>query len=197
MVVDYFFSLQSPYTYMGHERFVALAARYQATVNYKPTQMAKVFAVSGGVPVKERAPQRQAYRFQELRRWSEHLGLPLNLEPRHFPVQEGEAARAVIAAIRGGESPARLIGACLRAVWAEERDLADPATLRALIGEAGHDADALLAAAADPAVQAAYDANTAEAIERQVFGAPTYAIGTELYWGQDRLEFVERHLQRG
>jgi len=197
MVVDYFLALQSPYTYMGHARFEALAAKYGATVNYKPTEMPKVFAVSGGVPVKQRAPQRQAYRFQELRRWSEHLGLPMNLEPKFFPVQEGEAAKVVIAAIQRGEHPGKLIGACLRAVWAEERNLADPATIRALASENGYDADALIAAAAEPAVQAAYDANTAEAIERQVFGVPTYAFGTELYWGQDRLEFVERRLQQG
>jgi len=197
MVVDYFLALQSPYTYMGHARFEALAAKYGATVNYKPTEMPKVFAVSGGVPVKQRAPQRQAYRFQELRRWSEHLGLPMNLEPKCFPVQEGEAAKVVIAAIQRGEHPGKLIGACLRAVWAEERNLADPDTIRALASENGYDADALIAAAAEPAVQAAYDANTAEAIERQVFGVPTYAFGTELYWGQDRLEFVERRLQQG
>ncbi|HKI97244.1 MAG TPA: 2-hydroxychromene-2-carboxylate isomerase [bacterium] len=197
MVIDYFLALSSPYTYMGHQRFEALAARYGAMVNHKPAQMAKVFAVSGGLPVKQRPVQRQAYRFQELRRWSEYLGLPLNLEPRHFPVDDSAAARLVIAARQRGEAPGRIIGACLRAVWAEERDLADAETLRTIARDAGYDADALLAAAADPAVQAEYDANTAEAIERQVFGAPTYAIGEELFWGQDRLEFVERKLQRG
>jgi len=197
MVIDYFLALVSPYTYLGHTRFEALAARHGATVNYKPAQMAKVFAVSGGLPVKQRPVQRQAYRLQELRRWSEYLGMPLNLQPKHIPVPDGEAAKLVIAAKRLGLKPGLLIGACLRAAWAEERDLSDAATLRAIAGEAGYDAAVLIAAAADPAVQAEYDANTAEAIERQVFGVPTYAFGEELFWGQDRLDFVERRLQQG
>lgn len=197
MVIDYFLALTSPYTYMGHARFEEIAARHGATVNHRPIQVAKVFAVSGGVPVKERPKQRQAYRFQELRRWREHLGLPLNLEPKHFPVPDADAARTVIALKQQGEHPGALIGAFLRAVWGEERDISDPATIRAILAEQGHDADALLAAAAGPAVQAEYDANTEEAIARQVFGVPTYAFGEELFWGQDRLDFVERRLQAG
>ena len=197
MVIDYFLALTSPYTYLGHARFEALAARYGATVNHKPAQMAKVFAVSGGLPVKQRPVQRQAYRLQELRRWSQFLGMPLHLEPRHFPVPDGAAAKLVIAARQLGQQPGALIGACLRAVWAEERDISDAATLRAIAGEAGYDAGALVAAAAAPAVQAEYDANTAEAIRRQVFGVPTYAFGEELFWGQDRLDFVERRLKQG
>lgn len=195
MVIDYYLALTSPYTYLGHTRFERLAARHTATVHYKPIQMAKVFAVSGGVPVKDRPQQRQAYRFQELARWRDHLELPLNLEPRHFPAPDGAAARVVIAAIQRRDDAGRLIGAFLQAVWSEERDIAAPETIRAILTETGHDAEALLAAAAGPAVQAEYDANTAEAIERQVFGVPTYAFGTELFWGQDRLDFVERRLQ--
>lgn len=197
MVIDYYLALTSPWTYLGHERFCALAARYGASVNYKPIQAGPVFKVSGGLPLKQRPVQRQAYRMQELRRWHEVLGIPLNLEPRHFPVPDDQAARMVIAARQRGEAPERLIGACLRAVWAEERDISSRETLRAIAAEAGHDGEALTAAAADPAVQAEYDANTAEAIERQVFGVPTYAFGAELLWGQDRLDFVERILVHG
>jgi 2-hydroxychromene-2-carboxylate isomerase len=197
MVIDCFVALSSPYSDMGHPRFEALATRYQATVHHKPIQMGKVFAVSGGLPVKERPQQRQAYRFQELRRWADLLGLALNLEPRHFPVAEAEAARVVIAAVRRGERPGPLIGAFQRAVWAEQRNIADPETIRAVVREAGYAAAALLAAAAHPAVQAEYDATTDAAIERQVFGVATYAFGGELYWGQHRLDFVERRLRAG
>ena len=197
MEIDYFLALTSPYTYMGHSRFERLAARYTATIHYKPVQMQRVFAVSGGVAVKDRPKQRQAYRLQELARWRDYLGLPLNLEPRFFPAPDLEAGRVVIAALQRREDVGRLIGAFLQAVWAEERNIADPATLQAIITETGHDAEALLAAAAGPAVQAEYDANTEEAIARQVFGVPTYAVGEELFWGQDRLDFLERRLQRG
>ncbi len=198
MLVDYYFALTSPWSYLGHERFVALARRCGAEVRCKPIKMHEVFAVSGGRPVAERPPQRQAYRLQELRRWREHLGVPLNLQPRHFPVPDAAAARMVIAAAQAGQDPAPLIGAYMRAVWAEERDISDPATVRAIAGEAGHDAARLAGLAeADPAVEAAYEANTREAIERQVFGVPTWIIGEELLWGQDRLDFVERLLQGG
>lgn len=194
LVVDYYFSLASPFTYMGHERFTALAARYGARVNHKPAAMGEVFAASGGLPVGQRAPQRQAYRFMELRRWREHLQVPLNLEPRHFPVDDSTAARMVIAAEQSSEDPAPLTGAVLRAVWAEERNIADPETLRAIAAEQGYDAEALEHAARSEAAGTAYEANTREAIERGVFGAPTWIIGEELLWGQDRLDFVEREL---
>lgn len=197
MDIDYFLALTSPYTYLGHARFERIAAQATATIHYRPIQMAKVFAVSGGVPVKDRPRQRQAYRFQELARWRDSLGLPLNLEPRYFPAPDAEAARVVIAARQRREDPGRLIGAFLQAVWAEERNIADPATLREIVVETGHDPEALLDAAAGEAVQAEYDANTELAIQRQVFGVPTYAFGDELFWGQDRLDFVERRLKQG
>ena len=195
MDVDYYLVLISPWTYLGHARFEDLAARYAANVHYKPVLGGKVLSAGGGLPVKERPPQRQAYRFQELERWRKRLGTPLNLEPKHFPVSDVEAAKAVLALARSGVNPGGLIGAFLRAVWAEERDISDPATIRAIVSENGHDAEALLAAAADPAIQAQYEINTEQAIARNVFGFPTFDFGDQLYWGQDRLDFVAERLQ--
>jgi 2-hydroxychromene-2-carboxylate isomerase len=155
--------------------------------------MADVFKVSGGLPLGQRAPQRQAYRMMELRRWREELGIPLNLEPKFFPVDDSLAACMVVALGQRGDMGA-LSGACLKAVWAEERDIADPATLVAIAGEQGLDGAELLAAARTPAARAGYQANTDAAIAAGVFGAPTFVIGDQLFWGQDRLDFVARAL---
>ena len=194
--VDYFFSPMSPWTYLGHARFAGMAQRHGAVIKVKPTDFGKVFPLSGGVPVAKRAPQRQAYRLVELRRFRDHLKLPLNLQPKFFPVPADLAACFIIAAGRAGGSDAamRLAGAVLRACWAEERNIADAETLNAICREQGMDAGALAAAAQSEAVKAEYEANTQEAIARNVFGAPSYVIDGEIFWGQDRLEFVERGL---
>ena len=194
--VDYFLALSSPYTYLGHRRFEELAARLGLTVNYKPTNMGEVFPVSGGLPVKQRAPQRQAYRFMELKRWRAYQDVPLNLEPKHFPVPDAGAARMVIAAMEAGRHPGALIGGILRAVWAEERNIADAETLSAIAAETGYDANLLAEQAALPETENLYKTHTAEAIERGVFGVPTWGFDGELFWGQDRLNFLERALAR-
>lgn len=195
-VVDYYCSLVSPWTYLGGPRLEEIARRAGAAVDCKPVDFGKVFPVSGGLPLARRAPQRQAYRLVELKRWRDFLGMGLNLRPRHFPAPEDLAAGVVIAAKRAGADAGRLSHAILRAVWAEERDVADAGTLRAIAGENGLDGAALLAAAGTDAVWEEYAANTAEAIGQGVFGAPSYVYRGELFWGQDRLDFLERALAR-
>jgi 2-hydroxychromene-2-carboxylate isomerase len=194
--VTVFYALQSPWTYLGWARFRVLAAQAAAEVDYRPIEMAPVFVASGGLPLARRPPQRQAYRLMELKRWQQRLGVPLNLHPRHFPVDEALAARMVIAHGRTGGDVGRLSQAMMTAVWAEERDLADRPTLLAIAAEQDLDGGALLEAAASAAVQAAYHANTEAAIAAGVFGVPTFRIGDELFWGQDRLDFVAAALAR-
>jgi carboxymethylenebutenolidase len=194
--VDYYLAPQSPWTYLGHERLVRMAGEAGATVRVVPMDLGKIFPISGGLPLPKRAPQRQAYRLVELKRFSEHLGLPLNLHPKFFPVAADDAARLIIAVDQhdGSAAALRLAGAILRAVWVQERDISDAATLAALLAEHGLEAQRLEQSRA-PAVQERYDANTQEATQLGVFGAPTYAIDGELFWGQDRLDFVQRRLQ--
>ena len=192
--IDYYHSLISPWSYLGGPRLDDIAAAAGATVNVKPIDLARVFPVSGGLPLAKRADQRRAYRLAELARWRDHLGMPLNIEPRSFPAAEGLAARTVIAARQAGADAARLSNAILRAVWAEQRDIADRETLVAICAETGHDGAALTAAAETDAIAAIYAADTSEAIARGVFGAPTYAFEGELFWGQDRLDFLARAL---
>ncbi len=148
--IDYYFTPASPWAYLGHDRFVALARQHGATVAVKPVQFGDVFAVSGGLPLPKRAPQRQAYRLVELHRWSEFLGKPMHVQPRYFPVNPDLAACWVLAAAELGTAQAlALAGAAGRALWEQERDIADPTTLGALATECGLDPVALAARAAD------------------------------------------------
>lgn len=193
-LIDYYDSMSSPWTYLGHPRFMDLARRFGLTVRHKPMDLLKVWSVSGGLPLKQRAPQRQAYRHQELRRWRELLKAPCNLEPPYHPVADRRACYLAIAAAQRGLDWDRLSYALLRAVWAEDRNIADHPTLVAIANEQGMDGKALLAATDDPAVQAEYQANTDEAMALGVFGAPTYVFDGELFWGQDRLQMLEWRL---
>jgi len=193
--VDYFLAPQSPWTYLGHERFARMARDAGAQVRVRPMDLGRIFPISGGLPLAKRAPQRQAYRLVELRRFSEHLGLPLNLQPRFFPVSADPAARLITAVNEhdGSEAALRIAAAVLTAVWVQERDIANPDVLGELLRECGLPA-ARLAQAGEPTIQQRYEANTQAAIEAGVFGSPTYVIDDEMFWGQDRLDFVQRKL---
>lgn len=195
-ICEYYFAPQSPYAYLGHDRFVALAERHGAEIVIKPADFGRIFSVSGGLPLAKRAPQRQAYRLLELARWSAHLRLPLKLQPKFFPVSPDAAARLIVAAqLASGNSAAlALAGAIMRALWAEDADIADFDTLAAIATAHGFDGGNLVQASQTAGVQASYDRFTDEAIAAGVFGAPWYRVDGEDFWGQDRLDFVERAL---
>jgi carboxymethylenebutenolidase len=195
--VDYYLAPQSPWTYLGHERFARIAAATGTQVRVRPMDLGKVFPVSGGVPLGQRAPQRQAYRLVELARFRDALGLPLNIKPKFFPVPGDPAARLIVAVelADGAAAAMHLTGCVLAAVWAQERDISSDATLAELLDECGLPAQRLQASLT-PEVQARYERNTQQAIEAGVFGSPSYVIDGEIYWGQDRLDFVERRLAR-
>lgn len=193
--VDYFFTPQSPWAYLGHARFVELLRASRRAVRVLPVDYGRIFPLSGGLPLGQRAPQRQAYRLVELRRFAEHLGVALHPEPRHFPVDGAPAARLITAVAQadGTDAALRLTGAVMAACWAEQRDIASAGTLAELLDESDLPAERL-GAAQTPEVQARYEAQTQSAIDAGVFGAPTYVIEGELFWGQDRLDFVRRAL---
>jgi len=196
LAIDYFFSPQSPWTYLGHDRFAALVRQHGVRVRVLPVDLGHVFPVSGGLPLGKRAPQRQAYRLVELQRFAEYLKLPLHPQPRFFPVAGDDAARLIVAAERHEGTPAamRLAGAVFAAVWAQQRNIADPKVLGQLVEECGLPA-ALAEQAQSQAVHERYEANTEEAIAAGVFGAPSYVLAGEIFWGQDRLDFLQRKLQ--
>ncbi len=194
-VVDYYFTPISPWTYLGAARFREIAARQRAEVRVKPVKMAEVFSRTGGLPLAKRPPARQAYRLQELIRWRKHLGVEVNLHPAYFPVPDTLACRFILAAEAIGGDPLRLAEALGRATWAEERNIADTGTLQDVAQETGHDRITILAKAIEPTMDTRLDELTEEAIAKGVFGAPSYAVGEALFWGQDRLDFVERALE--
>ena len=194
--IDYYFAPQSPWTYLGHARLSAIARAAQAEVRVLPADFGQIFAASGGLPLPKRAPQRQAYRLQELARFRDHLELPLNVHPRFFPVAADPSARLIVAVgLHDGMTAAlRLSGAVFAAVWAQERDLASPEVLAELLAECSLPAQRL-EQSHGAAVQAVYDANTRAALAAGVFGAPSYCVEGDLFWGQDRLDFLARKLK--
>jgi 2-hydroxychromene-2-carboxylate isomerase len=195
-VVDYFMTTVSPWTYLGHDRFRAICATHGAQVHLRVMDLGKVFPASGGLPLKDRAPQRRAYRLVDLKRWRDFLGMPLNLEPKFFPVPAEASATAVLAVLErhGTEAALDVAGDLMRALWVDERNLGDVDTLADVLTRRALDAPALLAHARSAEVAARYVQNSQEAIARGVFGSPTYVYRDELYWGQDRLDFLERAL---
>jgi 2-hydroxychromene-2-carboxylate isomerase len=194
--VDYFFAVVSPWSYLGDARLREIADRYGATLKHKPVNTALIFSRTGGLQLKDRSDQRKAYRMQELRRWRDQLGAELTLEPRYFPTNDQLAARTVAAARQSGEDPSELVHALMRACWVEDQDVAEPSVVSAALATAGLDADKLMSLAESDACRNEIDANTEEAISRGVFGVPAYLIGDQLFWGQDRLDFVERALAK-
>ncbi len=197
--VDYFFSMNSPWTHFGAARLDAMVAGGAATVRPYPVDFATIFAASGGLPLPRRSPQRQAYRAMEMRRWREHLGIPVHVQPRHAPMDESLPTSCVIAARETVDdiSATRLAHRVLRALWEDELDPADEATLQVLIADVGLDPEALPALARDPRWMEQRMADSAMALARGVFGAPSYVVGDEIFWGQDRLDFLQRRLAQG
>ncbi|MBI3369366.1 MAG: 2-hydroxychromene-2-carboxylate isomerase [Burkholderiales bacterium] len=197
-VIEYFFVANSPWSYLGHQRLRAIARAADAQIAVLPFDLGgRVFPISGGLPLSKRAPQRQAYRLVELKRFSTHLNTPMNIAPTYFPVPADDAGKLIIAVQQadGAERALDLSFAIMRALWVEERNIADEPTLAAILAEQQLPA-ARLEAAHSQTVHEQFEANTALAIERGVFGAPSYVVDGELFWGQDRLEFVERALNR-
>jgi 2-hydroxychromene-2-carboxylate isomerase len=194
--VDYYFAPQSPWTYLGHTRLTEILRQRRSSVRVMPVDLGgKVFPNTGGLPLGQRAPQRQAYRLVELQRFSDHLHAPLHLKPKYFPVAGDDAARLIIAVDQshGSDAAMRITGAVLAACWAQERNIADPGVLAQLLTEQGMDA-ACVEKAHSQAVQIAYEKYTEQAIAAGVFGAPSYVVQGELFWGQDRLDFLDRRL---
>jgi 2-hydroxychromene-2-carboxylate isomerase len=195
-VIDYFLSLNSPWTYLGSARFIELARRYGVAVAVKPANFGEVFAETGGLPLSKRSPQRQAYRLMELERWRDELGIPIVIQPANFPSNERPGVHAVIAAARAGVDALAFSAEIGRALWEMDQNIAEPDILAAAAARAGFDLAPVLAAAPSPEdLDAAWAANTCEAIAKGVFGAPSYRFEDgQIMWGQDRLQFVASKL---
>ena len=195
--IEYFFSLHSPWTYLGNALFHEIARRHGCAIAYKPMPLRSVFDETGGVPLPKRHPVRQRYRLVDLQRWRERRGVPLVLQPRFFPFDPSLADRVAIALMMQGSDPAAFIADVMAGVWARDSDMREPEAVAASADRAGFDGVALLGRAGEAEVLARYEATRGEAVEAGVFGAPSYVLDGEVFWGQDRLELLDSTLASG
>lgn len=197
VTIDYYISLNSPWTYMGSALLAEVARRNGADVNIKPAKFHSIFERTGGLPLPKRSPERRAYRLMELKRWREVRNIPLILQPKNSPSDDLAATRLVIAAKLQGKDAHRLATEFGRAIWELDEPLGDPSVIEASAKRAGIDAAAVRASGpSDAELDQLYDQYTQEALAAGVFGAPSYVLPSgEFFWGQDRLEMLERALK--
>lgn len=191
--IDYFLFPLSPFTYLAGDGLEQIAAKHGATITYKPFALMEVFSLTGGTPPKDRHESRKAYRLQELARISKRTGIALNLQPAFWPTNPVPAMTAIIAAQESGEGDVgKLSQALLRSCWLDEKDISEDEVVNACLAEAGFSNGlgmAAMAAASDVIAR-----NTKEAVERNVFGAPSYLVDDQVFWGQDRLSYLDDYL---
>lgn len=194
--LTYYFSLVSPWAYLGHAELGRMAMSHDLAIEYRPVNLMELFPDTGGLPLPKRHPFRQSYRLVEMQRWRDARDLPLVLKPKFWPFDFKLADRAMLMAsgLRDQDAVHLLIAFAFRAVWVEERNLADEGALAEVAATAGFDADELIAAARSDAAAAAYAGNFERARQDGVFGSPSYVLDGEVFWGQDRLGMLDAAL---
>jgi 2-hydroxychromene-2-carboxylate isomerase len=195
--VEYYFSFQSPWAYIGHKPFLGIAAAHKLAIHYKPVFLGELFSETGGLPLAKRHPLRQRYRMIEMQRWREKRGLNFNLQPKYWPFSARAADGVAIAIIRSGANPEPFMRRVFEGVWEHELNLADPDTIVAMADQSGLPGKALIEQSGSPEVEAAYEQNRQEAIAHGVFGSPAYVLNGEVFWGQDRIDLLADALASG
>ena len=193
--IDYFFATMSPFTYLAGTRLEEISGKHGATITYKPLDIMGLFSRTGGIPPKDRHPNRQVYRLQEIERRAKLAGVPINLKPAFWPTNPAPSSYAIIAAQEtGGGDLGALVASFTRACWAEDKDISEDGVIRECLDGAGFDpalADSGLLRGAE-----VYAANLEEAVNRGAFGAPFYITDSDQrFWGHDRLDDLEAHLE--
>jgi 2-hydroxychromene-2-carboxylate isomerase len=192
--IQYYFVLNSPWSYLSGSRLKDIAKEKNANVVLKPILIGELFSRTGGQPLKQRSEQRQAYRLTELQRWSTKLGLPLHLEPTFFPVDESLAVRTVLAAIKNHHDGLELVIALGAALWRDNLNLADEQVITDVLIKLQLPVALIQTARDEQDYSQLLIDNTEEAMSQGVFGVPSFVVESELFWGQDRLEFLEQAL---
>ena len=197
MKIEYYYGIPSPFAYLGSTRFQMIVKKYNVDVIEKPCDLVGgIFTKTGGLPVPQRSPQRQKYRLDELKRWSEFLNVKINLIPKFFPPKDPHiSGKYTIAANLLGIK--LLFGhELLKQIWSEEKDISDEKNIETVSNLMNLNFKELSVLAKSEKVSRLYQDNTEEAIAKNVFGSPTYIYNDELFWGQDRLDFLERALDK-
>ncbi len=195
--VDYYFSFQSPWAYIGHQPFQEVANSYGLKVNHKPVLLVDLFSETGGLPLAKRHPVRQRYRMVELQRWRDKRGLKFHLQPANWPFNARLADGVVIAAVEAGHDPDRFVRRAFAGVWEDQLNLADAATLVKMADDCGLPGKQLVERSGSEAIDAAYEQNRGDALAADVFGSPGYVLDGEVFWGQDRIELLADALKSG
>jgi 2-hydroxychromene-2-carboxylate isomerase len=195
--VDYYFSFSSPWAYIGHKAFRDVVAAHGLKVNHKPVVLVDLFSETGGLPLIKRHPVRQRYRMVELQRWRDKRGLNFHFQPKYVPLNARLADGVVIAAIEAGLDPDPFLGRAFPAVWEQQLNLADPATIARLADEAGLPGKKLVDRSGSDEISTVYEQNRQDAIAADVFGSPVYVLEGEVFWGQDRIELLADALKSG
>jgi 2-hydroxychromene-2-carboxylate isomerase len=195
--IDYYFSLSSPWAYIGHHFFREVADSYNLKVNHRPVVLVDLFSETGGLPVFKRHPVRQRYRMLELQRWRDKRGLQFHLQPANWPFNARLADGLVIAAIEAGLDPDPFLRKAFAAVWEEQLNLSDSAVLLKMANACGLPGQQLIERAASEEISAAYEKNRQDALAADVFGSPAYVLEGEVFWGQDRIELLADALKSG
>lgn len=193
--IDYFYTHLSPWAYLGHQALLDIAASYDASIHYRPVNLGEVFAQTGGLPLGQRHPARQAYRFIEMQRWKEKRALPLTFKPAHFPTDPKPSDLSAVVLQETGGPVASFSLKVFQAIWAEDRDIGDPDTVAQLLDAVGANATQVLDKTHDPAILQSFEENKKRALSWGVVGSPAYVLNGEPFWGQDRLDLLEDALQ--
>ncbi|MBM2712941.1 2-hydroxychromene-2-carboxylate isomerase [Mesorhizobium caraganae] len=189
--IDYYFWVLSDWAYFGGPRLASIGKRHGLNINYFPIKMPYVYSKTGGILLSQRSKQRQDYRLAELRRWQVKLGMPINESPKYGTTNEDLASGLIIAAKHDNQPVEGISHDILKAAWVDELDIASPEVLLDLAGRSLNGPVRLLELAGSPAIQEEFRRYSDAAIERGVFGSPFYLFEDEMFWGQDRLDFLE------
>ena len=191
--IDYYMFTLSPFTYLAGNELEQIAARHGATINYKPFQLMQVFERTGGTAPKDRHISRQIYRDQELPRIAEHNNMDITVKPAFWPTNPAPSCYAIIAAQAvGGGNVGELCQSILRACWLEDKDISDDKVIKDALISNGFDASITERGLLEGAET--FSRNTEDAIQANVFGSPSYVVGDQVFFGQDRLEYLNAYL---
>lgn len=195
--IEYYFTSASPWAYLGHAAIGEVASKHGARLDIRPVNLSGVWEASGSVPLAKRSPTRQRYRLIELQRYSELRGIPINLKPKYAPADASLADLAAVAILLDGGDPFGFMRRVMKAYWAEEQNIADRSVIARLLDAEGFAQAAILDVAGSKAAFEMRQRNTEAAIAADAIGVPAYVLNGEAFWGQDRIDLLDRALTTG
>ncbi len=194
-ILDYYFATSSPWAYFATPRIKTIQEKYNLKINWKPCNLAKIFSINGTLNVKDRPLPVQINRLNELKRWSDFLNMPNSIKPKYFPVDPTISHKIIIIAQNKNMDPFDITFTFMKSVWADEKDITNDETIKNICKQNNISSDLILDEVNSSEINNQYLKNTEEALKNNVWGSPTFIYNNELFWGQDRIEFLERAIQ--